>query len=371
MMFGRLKQMVRKEFIQVLRDKRLRFFVIVPPLIQLLVFGYVVSMDVNNVETAVLDRDRTAESRDVIERFRSSGYFTIVRQLADESGVRDALDRGEALCVIEIERGFGRDLLRGKAASVQVIIDGTNSNTAAVVEGYVDQIMAGMQSDVLAGRGAVVVQRIDMRIRTWYNPDLRSKNYNVPAVMATIITLVCLMLTSMAIVRERELGTIEQLMVSPLRPGELMLGKTIPFAAISFFDMTLVATLGVIWFHVPVNGSLLVLLAGTLLYLLSVLGVGLFISTLAATQQQALMGAILFYMPSILLSGFVFPIKNMPELFQRLTLIIPLRYFLVIIRGVFLKGVGFDLLWPEMAALLAIGLLVITLSAFRFRKRLG
>ncbi len=370
-MFGRLKQMIKKEFIQVLRDKRLRFFVIVPPLIQLVIFGYVVSMDVNVVETAVLDEDRSAASRAVVERFRASGYFQVVRQLASESEIRDVLDEDEAICVIRIEKDFARDLRRGTPAAVQVILDGTDSNTAAVVQGYVEQIMNEVQRDVLAKRGMAVVQRVDLRPRSWYNPDLRSKNYNVPAVMATIITLVCLMLTAMAIVRERETGTMDQLMVSPLRPGEIMLGKTIPFAAISFFDMVLVATLGVIWFDVPVHGSLLVLLVGTVLYLLSVLGVGLFISTVAGSQQQALMGAILFYMPSILLSGFVFPIKNMPELFQYLTLMIPLRYFLVIIRGVFLKGVGFAVLWPEMAALLIVGLLVITISSLRFRTRLG
>jgi ABC-2 type transport system permease protein len=370
-MLGRLGQMVRKEFIQVLRDKRLRFFVVVPPLVQLVVFGYVVSMDVNVVETAVLDADRTSASRLVIDRFRASGTFRIVRQLDHPGEVREVLDRGEAVCVIHIERGFGRDLHRRTPATVQVLLDGTNSNTAAVVQGYVDQVVAGLQTSGL-GRGAVgAVRGVDLRTRAWYNTDLRSRNYNVPAVMATIITLVCLMLTSMAIVRERELGTMEQLMVSPLRPGEIMLGKTIPFAAISFFDMALVAALGVAWFSVPVKGSLVVLLAGTLVYLLSVLGIGLFISTFAATQQQALMGTILFYMPSILLSGFVFPIKNMPEIFQHLTVVIPLRYFLVIIRGVFLKGVGFGVLWPQMAALLVIGTAVITLSAFRFRKRLG
>jgi ABC-2 type transport system permease protein len=370
-MFGRLKVLFRKEFVQVLRDKRLRFFIIVPPVIQLLVFGYVVTMDVNHVPTVVLDGDRSAASREVVRRFEASGYFTVIRSVASENELQLALDRGDAECALHFTRGFGRDLRKGGPAMIQVILDGTNSNTASVVQGYVNQITASLQRQRFASLGAAVRPAVDLRIRAWYNPDLRSKNYNVPAVMATIITLVCLMLTSMAVVREREMGTMEQLMVSPLRPGELMLGKTIPFAVISFFDMLLVIIVGVLWFDVPVNGSPVVLLVGTLLYLLSVLGVGLFISTFARSQQQALMSTILFYMPSILLSGFVFPIKNMPVLFQYLTYVIPLRYFLVIIRGVFLKSVGFVVLWPEMAALLVIGLVVITISSIRFRKRMG
>jgi ABC-2 type transport system permease protein len=367
----RLKQMFRKEFIQVLRDKRLRFFIVVPPLVQLVVFGYVVTMDVNHVPMVLLDRDRSAASREIVQRFEASGYFTVVRSVADEGELRLALDRGDAVCAIQFGRDFERDLRRGGPAFIQVILDGTNSNTASVVQGYVNQIITSLQRKRFAKLQADVRLPVDLRIRAWYNPDLRSRNYNVPAVMATIITLVCLMLTAMAIVREREMGTMEQLMVSPLRPGELMIGKTVPFAVISFLDMLLVITIGVLWFDVPIKGSTFVLLVGTTLYLLSVLGVGLFISTFAHSQQQALMSTILFYMPSILLSGFVFPIKNMPVIFQYLTYGIPLRYFLVIIRGVFLKGVGFSVLWPQMVALLIVGSMVISVSAARFRKRLG
>lgn len=370
-MLERLKRFIIKEFIQVLRDKRLRFFIVVPPLVQLIVFGYVVTMDVNNVPTAVLDRDRSLASREIIRRFEASGYFTISRTVSEEGDIRRLLDGGDVLCALQIDRGFGKDLRRGRPAAIQVIMDGTDSNTATVALGYVNQIVATAQRELAAARGSIAALPVDVRIRAWYNPDLRSRNYNVPAVMATIITLVCLMLTSMSIVREREMGTIEQLMVSPLRPVELLIGKTVPFAAISFFDMVLVALFGVLWFGVPVKGSLVVLLAGTVLYLLSVLGIGLFISTFSKTQQQALMATILFYMPSILLSGFIFPIKNMPEVFQYATIVIPLRYFLVIIRGVFLKGIGFSVLWPQMAALFVLGAVVITFSALRFRKRLA
>jgi len=369
-MFERIRHMVRKEFIQVLRDKRLRFFIVVPPVVQLLVFGYVVTMDVNVVPTVIVDRDRTAASRAFAQHFTSSGYFRITAAAETEREVRDVLDRGDAVCAIQINAGFDRDLRRGRQAAVQVVLDGTDSNTASVVMGYVNLVVDRYSRDRAGPAVAAVHTPVDLRMRAWYNPDLRSKNYNVPGVMATVITLLCLMLTSMSVVREREMGTMEQLMVSPLKPAELMLGKTVPFAVISIFDMLLVTVVGVFWFQVPIKGSLLVLFTGTSFYLLSVLGIGLFISTFARSQQQALMATILFYMPNILLSGFVFPIKNMPELFQYVTYGIPLRYFLVIIRGVFLKGVGFDILWPQMAALLVIGTIVITLSALRFRKRL-
>ena len=368
-MFERIRHMVRKEFIQVLRDKRLRFFVVVPPLVQLLVFGYVVTMDVNVVPAVLVDHDRTAASRELARRFGSSGIFVFTARAVTEQGVREVLDRGEAACAIQINRGFERDLSKGKRASVQIVLDGTDSNTASVVMGYVNQIIERYSLDRPGARIAARHIPVELRLRAWYNPDLRSKNYNVPGVMSTVITLVCLMLTSLSVVREREMGTMEQLMVSPLRPAELMLGKTIPFAVISIVDMVLVTLIGVFWFEVPIKGSLLVLFLGTSLYLLSVLGIGLFISTFAQTQQQALMTTILFYMPNILLSGFVFPIKNMPELFQVLTYGIPLRYFLVIIRGVFLKGIGIEILWPQMVALLIIGVVVITVSSFRFKKR--
>ena len=331
-MFERIRHMVRKEFIQVLRDKRLRFFIVVPPVVQLLVFGYVVTMDVNVVPTVIIDHDHTAASREFAERFTASGYFVITAAAETEREVRAVLDRGDAVCAVQIDKGFDRDLRKGMQAAVQVVLDGTDSNTASVVMGYVSQVVERYSRDRSVTSVTVVQTPVDLRMRAWYNP--------------------------------------EQLMVSPLRPVELMLGKTIPFAVISVFDMLLVTVVGVFWFQVPIKGSLLVLFTGTSFYLLSVLGIGLFISTFARTQQQALMSTILFYMPNILLSGFVFPIKNMPELFQVLTYGIPLRYFLVIIRGVFLKGVGFGILWPQMAALLIIGTMVITLSAARFRKRL-
>ncbi len=366
-MFERIKQMVIKEFIHILRDRRMKAIVFVVPFLQTLVFGYAVTTDVNNVPTAVYDLDRSPESRELIRRMTASGYFHVLFRPESAAAVQDLLDRGRVMLVLQINRGFSDDLSRRKPTTVQVLVDGTDSNTATVAMDYATRIITKYGLDE-AGRTSSPL--VDLRALAWYNPDLKSKNYNVPGVIAMVIMLTSLLLTSMAIVREREVGTMEQLMVTPLTPFELILGKTIPFALIAFFDMVLITAFGVLTFNVPVRGPLALLPVSTAIYLLSVLGIGLFISTIARTQQQALMAGFLFYMPAVLLSGFMFPIENMPKFFQYLTYANPLRYFLVIIRGLFLKGNGFSILWPQMAALLALGTAVITLSSLRFRKRL-
>jgi len=366
----RIKQLIIKEFIQVFRDKRMKAIVFVIPLLQTMVFGYAVTMDVNNIPTAVYDLDRSYESRELVRRLTASGYFDVRYRPGSPAEVRELLDRSKVTFALQIDRGFSKDLKRRVPASVQVIVDGTDSNTGIVALDYANRIILKYQRDLSATRPAQAV-RIDLRQRAWYNPELKSKNYNVPGVIAMVIMLTSLLLTSMAVVREREIGTMEQLMVTPLRPAELILGKTIPFAIIAFFDMVLVTVFGVLLFDIPINGSLALLPLSTAIYLLSILGIGLAISTVATTQQQALMSTFLFYMPAVLLSGFMFPIENMPEVFQYLTYLNPLRYFLIIIRGLFLKGNGLDILWPQMAALFVIGTVVIMLSAMRFRKRLG
>jgi ABC-2 type transport system permease protein len=267
---------------------------------------------------------------------------------------------------------------------IQVIVDGTDSNTASVVMDYtnriVNQVVRERLQAALAARSAASgslavslrsLPSIELRSRAWYNPDLRSRNYYVPGVIAILIMLTLMMMTAMAIVREREIGTMEQLMVSPIRPVELILGKTLPFALIGFFDVALITTVAVFWFVIPVRGSLVLLYAATGLFLLPVLGIGLFISTISRTQQQALMSTFFFFQPAMLLSGFAFPISNMPEAVQYLTYLNPLRYFLVIIRGIFLKGNGVDVLWPQMLALFLLGISVLTASTLRFHKRLA
>ncbi len=369
--------MVIKEFIQTFRDKRNWMLLFGTPLIQLFIFGYIVTTDVNNIPTALYDLDKSPESRELVRRLQASGYFTIDYYVRSPDEIRELLDRGKVICAIQIDNRFSRDIAAKRTAEVQVIVDGTDSNTALIAMNYASKIIAGYAADVSSPgmRSRMVPMRIpsqiDFRTRVWYNPDLKSRNYNVPGVIASIIMIMCLMLTSMAIVREREVGTMEQLMVTPIRPFELMLGKTIPFAIISFFDMMLVTAFGVLWFAITIKGALVFLFLGTSVYLLSTLGIGLFLSTILKTQQQALMATMFFNMPAMLLSGFMFPIENMPEAFQYVTYLNPLRYFLIIIRGIFLKGSGMDVLWPQMVALLALGVAIITISSLRFRKRLG
>jgi len=362
--------MVIKEFIQVLRDKRMKAIIFVVPVLQTLVFGFAVTTDVNNIPTAVIDLDNSYESRELVRRFASSGYFTVLATPSSPGAVRELLDRSSVSIALQINRGFSADLKRKIPASIQVLADGTDSNTTMVAVDYAGRIIKKYAQDS-ADPDAHSPARIDVRQRAWYNPELKSKNYNVPGVIAIVIMLTSLLLTSMAVVREREMGTMEQLMVTPLKPVEMIMGKTIPFALIAFFDMIFITVLGVVIFNIPINGPLWLLPLSTAIYLLSVLGIGLFVSTVAKTQQQALMATFLFFMPAILLSGFMFPIENMPVIFQYLTFANPLRYFLVIIRGIFLKGNGFSILWPQMLSLFMLGAAVFTLSSLRFRKRLG
>ncbi|GAB4387667.1 MAG: ABC transporter permease [Thermodesulfovibrionales bacterium] len=368
-MLERVRSMVIKEFIQVFRDPRMKAIVFITPILQLLLFGYAVTTDVRDISTAFYDLDKSPESRELARRLESSGYFDLRYRPGSPEEVTRLLDRGDVFCAVQINRGFSRDLRKGGQAEVQVLVDGTDSNTAAVAMDYANRVIARYAED-LRPPGGPGAGGIDLRSRAWYNPDLRSRNYNVPGVIAVVIMLACLLLTSMAVVREREIGTIEQLMVTPLKPLELMLGKTIPFAAIGFFDVFLVTNVAIYWFDIPIKGPLYVLPASTAIYLLSVLGMGLFISTISRTQQQALMATFLFYIPAVLLSGFMFPIENMPQAIQYATYLNPLRYFLIIIRGLFLKGAGLEILWPQMAVLAALGLAAMTISSLRFKKRM-
>jgi ABC-2 type transport system permease protein len=369
-MFERIKNLAIKEFLQTFRLKRRVFFVVVAPVLQLLVFGYVATMDVNDVRVALIDSDRSQESRELARRLESSGYFTIAARPDSSVEMTDLLDRGKVLMIVDIKKGFAKDVARGVPAEVQAMVDGTDSNTALIAMSYLSAITVQYSRDLMKPV-AVKTGTTDFRTRVWYNPDLRSRNYFLPGVVALIVMLVCLMLTSMAVVQEREVGTMEQLMVTPIKPLELMLGKTIPPAMVGFVDMFIVTTGAVLWFGVPIKGGFLFLTLCTGVYLLSVLGIGLYISTISKTQQQAMMATFFFFQPAILLSGFATPIENMPLGFQYVTYLSPLRYFLVIVRGVFLKGVGLDTLWPQVLALFVLGVLILLLSALRFKKRLA
>jgi ABC-2 type transport system permease protein len=302
---------------------------------------------------------------------------------ANEEEVQSVLDRGVAEAVVRVLPGFARDLARGRGAGVQVLVDGTNSNTASLVSSYAGQIVAGYSAGAMGrqqnGRvltrspGSAVnasVPRVTARSRVWFNPDLYSRNYFVPGVVANIIMLVTLMLTALAIVREKEIGTMEQLMVTPVRPIELMLGKTLPFAVVGLVEVALITAAALVLFHIPFRGSVLLLFFSAVLFLMTTLGAGLFLSTISRTQQQAMMASFFFALPAFMLSGFAFPIRNMPLAVQYLSYLNPLRYFIEILRGIFLKGVGVSVLWPQMACLALYGVTVLTLSALRFHKTL-
>lgn len=374
-MWERIYRMLVKEFIQVLRDPRMKALIFVMPVIQLIMFGYAVTTDVDHIKTAVCDLDKSPQSRALIERFTASGYFTVVDRTDRPERLGELLDRGKAIMGIQINRGFADDLRSGRQAAIQTIVDGTDSNTGTVAMDYAQRITqefsrARAAPGELAQLAQPQTESIELRSRAWFNPDLKSRYYNVPGVIAVVVLLISLLLTAMAIVREREIGTMEQLMVTPIRSFELILGKTLPFVLISFIDVLVVTAIGVSWFDVPILGSLWLLLFGAGLYLMSTIGIGLFISTVSQTQQQALMSSFFFYLPAVLLSGFMFPISNMPEPAQWLTYLNPLRYFLIIIRDIFLKGSGLEILWPQFAALAVLGTALLLVSSLRFKKRM-
>lgn len=375
-MFERLKHMLIKEFLQVFRDRKMRGIIFVMPVLQVLVFGYAVTLDVAHIRTAVYDLDNSVASRELAARFAKSGYFDIVERVQSDDALGRLIDRGEVSAGLKINHGFADDLRAGRTAQLQVIVDGSDSNTAGVVLDYSAKITGQLSRKVLLTRFTRVrgsfnkPGRVELQTRTWFNENLESRNFYVPGVIAIVVMLITLMLTSMAVVREKEIGTIEQIMVTPITPLEFILGKTLPFALIGFADVMLVTAVGVLWFAVPIQGSLLLLLAATALYLMTALGIGLLISTVSQTQQQAMMSAFFVYFPAVLLSGFMFPIANMPEIVRWLTYLNPLRYFLVVVRGIFLKGIGPDILWPEMLALAVLGTALLWLAASRFKKTL-
>jgi ABC-2 type transport system permease protein len=384
----RILVILRKEFIQVLREPRMRSMLFLPPLIQLVVFGYAVTLDVDHARIAWMDMSRTPESRALRNRFEGSGHFEIAAIAESEEDVQHLLDQSEVKAVVAVLPSFARDLARGRTAQVQVLLDGTDSNSASLISAYAAGVIAGFAQDVSSrsGKSRPVIQVI-MRpppgnngisasaqvipsTRVWFNPDLRSRNYFVPGVAANILLMVTLMLTSQAIIREKEIGTMEQLMVTPMRPIELMLGKTLPFALVGMINMLMVTGAALLLFRIPFRGNFFLLMFCSLLFLMTSLGAGLFLSTVSNTQQQANMGSFFITTPAFMLSGFTFPIGNMPVIVQYLTYLNPLRYFMEIVRGIFLKGVGISVLWPQMLILTVYGIAILSLSAMRFHKKL-
>jgi ABC-2 type transport system permease protein len=372
-----LWRVIVKEFLQLRQDKKLLPALFVGPLVQLLALGYAANLDVTDIPMLVVDQDRSHSSRELVERFTGSGYFRLVGAEDTVDAVEPWLVRNDAQVALVIPAGFGDDAAGGRTPRLQLIADGTDSNSAVVGLGYASRIVGEMGAALDQARRkrapnpTPTAGGIDLRPRVFYNPDLKSRWFYVPAVVAMVLMLVTMIVPSMAVVREKEIGTLEQIIVTPLQPWQLILGKLAPFVVIGLLDIVLVTAGARVLFGVPLRGSFLLLVFLTLLFLLSTLGFGLLVSTLVNTQQQAMMfSAFVLMVPMIYLSGLIFPIENMPALFQHVSVLIPVRYYAIILRGVFLKGSGLDVLWPEALALLAIGSTVLVLAAVRFRKRL-
>jgi ABC-2 type transport system permease protein len=365
----RLQALVIKEFLALLKDKRSRMVVLVPPLIQLLVFGYAATFDLNRVPYAVYDEDHGAAARDLAARFAGSPIFRQVAVVAHDDQIAPWVDGKRVLLVLHIGPQFSRELNSGRSGPVQVIIDGRNSNTAAILLNYVNTILAAFNADWERQTGGPGAQA-RLETRAWFNPNLLSRWFIVPGIVGLLTLVVTTLVTALSVAREREQGTFDQLLVTPFRPWEILLGKSLPGFLIGWFETTLIVVLAVVWFHVPFRGSLVTLSVGLFFFLLSTVGMGLMISSLSVTQQQGLLGAFLFIVPSIVLSGFATPIANMPHWVQQITLLNPLRYFLVILHGVFLEGTPFHLLMDQFWPMAVIGLVNLTLAGFLFRHRL-
>jgi ABC-2 type transport system permease protein len=368
----RIRELVRKEFILLFRDRRSRRVLVVAPIVMLLLFGYVVNYDIRTIRVALLDQSHTRESRIIADAFSASKIFRITNFLEDQRELEQLLLKGKVDLGIKIGPDVSRKIRKGETAEIQIIADGSMSNMASIRIAYSVMVLDKLNRQLIRELYPLRMDygKIDGRIRTWYNPNLDSQHFFVPGIVAFVVMLIALLLTSIAIIKEKEAGTIEQLIVTPLKPVELIVGKTIPYIIISLAQMIVVTIIAVFWFQIPLAGSLILLFIATCLFLLSTLGVGLFISTVSSTQQQAMMTTFFFILPFFMLSGFVFPIANMPVVVQWLTYLNPLRYFLVIIRGIFLKGVGLDVLWHQYAAMAILGLVVFTGAVSRFRKRL-
>jgi ABC-2 type transport system permease protein len=375
----RIVRMLVKEFIQTLRDPRMRFILIGPPIIQMMIYGYAATYEIRHVSMALLDLDNTQESRDLIARFTGSQYFDLTRghYATQPDQLRNWIDRGDVLIALQIDSGFAQRLRGGQGAQVEVIADASNSNTALIGLGYLTQIGQNFARDYeidalqrVAPQQAAFIPQVDLEERPWFNEGLESKWFFVPGVICNLLLLMVMTLTCSAVVREREIGTLEQIMVTPIRRWEFIVGKTLPYYLIGIFDALLISLVGTFWFGVPFRGTVGVMAAGSLIFLLSSVGVGLFLSTISATQQQSMILSFFFIMPAITLSGFATPISSMPPFWQRLSYLNPMRYFMIVVRSIYLKGVGFDVLWPQFVGMAIIGVSLLTISVLRFHKSL-
>ena len=374
--------MMWKEVLELRQDPRIFSIIFIAPILQLTILGYAATTDVRNVPVVIVDADRSAESRALISRFSAVGTFTIMDVVSGVDEVDRYLEGGRAWMAFAIPPRYGENLATGRATSLQIVADGSDASSTNIALGYASTLIAGYAQDLVeqklrssvstSGGGQPFASGIDPRVRVWFNPTLESRYFMLPGIFALLLLVVTSNLSSMAIVREREVGTLEQLNVTPLGRVQLVLGKLLPYGAIGMIDALIVLLVIVFWFQVPLRGSFWLLFATSCVYLLTTLGLGLFISTISNTQQQAMMTSTFFFMtPMMYLSGFIFPIENMPAAIQPLTYLIPLRYFVIILRGIFLKGVGLETLWPQALGLLTWGVVILTLAVLRSSKRLA
>jgi ABC-2 type transport system permease protein len=367
-MWRQVLALFQKELLAVLRDTRSRMVVIGPPLIQLVVFGYAATFDLNHVPVAIYDQDRSQASRDLVARFQGSPTFTVEAMLNGTERINALLDSRQVQMVLVIDRRFTRDLLLHQPAPAQLILDGRNSNTALLIEGYASTILNDFSFDWAASHGGSAPSAV-LALHTRYNPTLASRWFIVPGIVALLTQMVTLLVVGLSVAREREMGTFDQLLVTPLRQIDILLGKALPGLLIGVLEASVIIAATVLWFHVPLRGGFFPLYLGLLLFVLAVTGIGLAISSLAATQQQALLGAFLFMVPSVILSGFATPIANMPEWVQLLTLVNPMRYFLVIVRSVFLEGADVSQLASQLWPMAVNGLVMLAAAGWLFRRR--
>jgi ABC-2 type transport system permease protein len=360
--------MVKKEMKQLVRDPKARPIIFVSPIVQMILLGYAATTDVKDISTIVVDHDNTAESRALVEAFRTTDYFVVARRAERAEDVVAALAKGEVQVALTIPPGFAADLKSGRGAKVQALFDGSDASQATVAQSYASQIAGQFGARMV---GVRMAGGVELRSRAWFNPSLESKFFNVPAIMGIQILTVCLILTAMAVVREREIGTLDQLLVSPITSAEMMLGKTIPVLALGLFHLLIYTGLTVFQFGVPMRGSFVALVLASLVYILTALSLGLLISTVSKTQQEAFMLLILVLLPAVMLSGFVSPIESMPKIFQWMTVVNPIRYFLEIVRGVFLKGIGVAELWPQYLTLTAMATAIMVTATTRFRRAIA
>ena len=375
----RILYVMWKEILELRQDPRIFGIIFIAPIVQLTVLGYAATTDVRNVPVVIVDMDRTPASQDLVSRFTGSGIFEIVDIVSDTREVDRYLESGNAWMALSIPAGYGRNVANG-SATLQVVADGSDASSTNIAMGYAMNLITGYTQELVEQRmraGGVAPEQgagsgIEPRVRVWFNPTLESRYFMLPGIFALLLLVITSNLSSMAIVREREIGTLEQLNVTPLGRLELILGKLLPYGAIGLIDALIVLLVIVFWFEVPMRGSFWLLFAMSLVYLLTTLGLGLFVSTISRTQQQAMMTSTFFFLiPMMYLSGFVFPIENMPDPVQPLTYLIPLRYFVVILRGIFLKGVGLETLWPQALALFSWGAVILALAVMRSSKRLA